>query len=58
MAHIKIDAPEGFIYRYKGAKDEFARTVLLGGGRTIEDYELITDAEYEAIIAEREEEVV
>ena len=55
MAHIVKNAPDGFRYRYKGADNEFPLTVYIGGGRTEEDYELITMEEYERILAEKEE---
>ena len=55
MSHIRKDAPNGFIYRYKGADNEFGTTVHIGMGRTEEDYELITISEYERILAEQEE---
>ena len=51
MAHIRKDAPDGFIYRYKGAENEFGTTVYIGGGRTEADYERITTEEYERISA-------
>lgn len=54
MAHTKVDAPKGHIYRYKKAENDFARTAFIGNGRSIEDYELITDAEYQVILAEQE----
>lgn len=53
MSHIRKDAPNGFIYRYKGAENEFAVTVYIGSGRAEEDYELISATEYERILAER-----
>ena len=55
MGHIKKDAPNGFIYRYKFAENEFAYTVYIGGGRHESDYELITTEEYKRIIKEIEE---
>ena len=55
MTHIRKDAPNGFIYRYKGADNEFGTTVYIGGGRSEDDYELITTEEYERILAEQEE---
>ena len=53
MAHIKMDAPDGFVYHYKGAGNEYPSMVFIGGGRTKEDYELITIEEYERILAEQ-----
>ena len=55
MTHIRKDALNGKIYRYKGADNEFASTVYIGGGRSEDDYELITMEEYERILAEQEE---
>ena len=53
MAHIEKDAPEGFMYRYKGADNEYASLVYIGDGRSEDDYELITIAEYNRIPEEQ-----
>lgn len=54
MSHIRIDAPNGFMYHRKGTIDDYASTVFVGGGRTIEDYELVKEDEYQAYLAEQE----
>ena len=48
--HILKNAPKGYVYRYKGSENEFASTVYIGNGRTIDDYELITEEEYRLIM--------
>lgn len=53
--HIQKDAPKGYIYRYKGSENEFASTVYIGEGRTIDDYELITEEEYQKIVSLEEQ---
>lgn len=53
--HIRKDAPKGYIYRYKGSENEFASTVYIGKGRTIDDYELITEEEYRKIVSLQEQ---
>ena len=55
MSHIRKDAPQGFMYRRKGTTDDFASTVFIGNGRTVEDYELVTEAEYEEFFRKIEE---
>lgn len=55
MAHIRIDAPNGFMYHRKGTTDDYASTVFIGGGRQIADYELVAEAEYQAYLAEQEQ---
>ena len=52
--HIRKDAPEGKMYRKKGTENEFATTVFLGNGVSIDDYELITVEEYKKIMEEQE----
>lgn len=54
MAHIRIDATDGFVYHRKGITNDYASTVFIGEGRTIDDYELVTDNEYQAFLAEQE----
>lgn len=54
MAHIRIDAPDGFVYHRKGTTNKYARTEFIGEGGTIDDYELVTEAEYQAFLAEQE----
>ena len=54
MSHTRIDAPKGFMYHRKGTTDDYASTVFIGVGRTIVDYELVPEAEYDALIAEAE----
>ena len=39
---------EGYIFRHKENKDDFARILWLAEGASIDDYEQITEAEYEA----------
>ena len=58
MTHIRKDAPEGFMYRRKGTDGEFASTVFIGKGVSVDDYELITIEEYNKIQKYSEEEVV
>ena len=55
MSHIRIDAPKGFMYHRKGTVDDYTSTVFIGGGREITDYELVTEAEYQAYLAEQEQ---
>lgn len=55
MAHIRIDAPDGFAYHRKGTTNDYSRTTFIGEGRTIDDYELVTDDEYQAFLAEQSE---
>ena len=43
---------EGYIFRHKENKDLFAREIYLAEGESIDGYEQITEAEYEAIQAE------
>lgn len=52
--HIRKDAPKGYMYRKKGTENEFASTVFLGNGVSIDDYELITVEEYNKTLEEQE----
>lgn len=54
--HTRKDAPKGFIYHRKGTEREFASTVFLGNGVSIDDYELIAIEKYESIQKQNEEE--
>lgn len=49
--HIQIDAPDGYVYHYKNS-NEYGSTVYIGEGRTVDDYELVTEEEYKKILAE------
>lgn len=51
--HIQKDAPDGKIYHYKKEENEFAFTIYLGEGRTLDDYELIPLSKYERIMEEK-----
>ena len=51
--HIRKDAPKGKMYRKKGTENEFASTVFLGNGVSIDDYERITIEEYNRITEEQ-----
>lgn len=53
--HIRKDAPKGYMYRYKSSENEFASTVYIGNGRTVDDYELITEEEYRKIVSLQEQ---
>ena len=55
--HIRIDAPKGYVYHYKNS-NEYASTVFVGQGRTVDDYELITEEEYQARNSVLEEETM
>lgn len=47
MKREPIYAKEGHIFQHKERADEFARILYLGEGVTIDDYQEITDEEYE-----------
>ena len=55
MAHEIHEAPKGFVYKKKNSEREFASIAFIGEGLTIDDYELVSIAEYERIMAEQEE---
>lgn len=53
MLHTKLIAPDGFKYKKKDGEYEFASIIFLGEGIAEEDYELITNEEYERLLQEQ-----
>lgn len=48
----------GYIFRHKINTDTFARVLYLADGESLDDWEEITEAEYEVIIAEQESDII
>lgn len=46
---------EGYIFQHKENKEIFARMLFLAEGESLDDYEQITEAEYQAILAKEVE---
>lgn len=55
MKREPIYSKEGHIFQHKERANEFARTLYLGEGVSLEDYKEITDEEYEEIMKQEEE---
>lgn len=49
---------DGHIFRHKTNTDIFARELYLAEGENLDDWEEITEVEYEVIIAEQESDII